>query len=110
MAEVCVNGHTRTEANTRWHKRGRGDQLKRVCLDCKSLRYQFIHPSAAEIQAQLTTDRHEDVEDLLRLGVDVEEVVQRSGYSTLKRLKTSLRRRERDDLLELVENQLSKMS
>lgn len=106
MLEVCINGHTRTEANTRWHKRGRGDQVKRVCLDCKSLRYEFIHPSAAQIQAQLTTERHEDVEDLLPLGATLGEVVARSGYSTLKRLKASLKRRERTDLLEQLAGKL----
>lgn len=96
--ELCINGHTRTEANTRWYKRGRGDQLKRVCLDCKKLR-NTGKPAAHELQIQRTTELHEDIEDLLKFGATFEEIIQRSGYSSWERMRKSLKSRDRDDLI-----------
>lgn len=103
MTEVCINGHTRTEQNTSFVKCGRGEKRKRVCLDCRSEARRNGKPAAHEIQAQRTTELHEDVEDLLKFGATLEEIIRRGGFSSLKRLKTSLRRRERFDLLEKVE-------
>ena len=101
MAELCFNGHTRTEKNTRWYKRGRGEQLKRVCLDCaKDKRKLTGKPDAVARQVQRTTELHEDLEDLIRFGATFHEIIQRSGYSSWDQMRKSLNKRGRTDLLE----------
>jgi len=104
VTEVCPSGHTRTPENTAWRKHGRGEKLRRVCKDCHRGWYTPTGiPAAHERQVQLTDDRHEDIEDLLRFGATLNEVVQRAGYSSLTRLKRSLKHRNRTDLLEQIE-------
>ena len=98
MTEVCINGHTRTEENTRWHKRGRGEQRKRVCLDCK--REKRVNPS--QHRQSSVADRHEDVADLLRFGATFNEIVERSGYTCWETLSRSLRAAGKLELLEAV--------
>lgn len=101
MPELCFNGHERTEKNTRWNKRGRGEQLKRICLDCRhDKRSRTGKPTAVELQVKRTTELHEDIEDMIRFGATFEEIVQRSGYSNWDKLRASLNRRGRTDLLE----------
>lgn len=102
MTEVCINGHTRTEENTRWHKRGRGEQRKRVCLDCKRENRTDLTGTqrADDRQAQRTTELHENIEDLLRFGATYEEIIARCGFATEKSMRESLRLRNRFDLLE----------
>lgn len=111
MTEVCINGHTRTEENTRWHKRGRGDQLKRVCLECKTAkRERNGKPAAHELTAQRTTELHEDIADLVRFGATFEEIISRGGFSSWKLLKESLRLRGQVELLEQVQAKQAIMS
>jgi len=101
LTELCFNGHVRTEENTRWNKRGRGEQLKRICLDCRREKANRNgKPDAAAQQVQRTTELHEDVEDMIKFGATFHEIVQRSGYSSWAQLRGSLRRRGRTDLLE----------
>lgn len=103
MTEVCINGHTRTEQNTSLVKCGRGDKRKRVCLDCRKLRNSG-KPAAHELQAQRTTELHEDIEDLLKFGASFQEIIQRSGYSSWERMRRSLKSRGRDDLIEKLKS------
>lgn len=100
MTEVCTNGHTRTEQNTSFVKCGRGDKRKRVCLDCRNEARRSGRPAAHELQAKRTTELHEDIEDLLKFGATYEEIIQRSGYSNWDRMRKSLKSRDRDDLIE----------
>lgn len=108
MPEVCINGHERTMENTSLVKRGRGEHRKRVCLDCRRESRRTGRPAAHELTAQRTTELHEDVEDLLQFGATLAELVERAGFSSLKRLKESLRRRDRDDLLAKIEERQDK--
>lgn len=102
MGEVCTNGHPRTLENTSLVKCGRGEKRKPVCLDCRRSR-NTGKPTAADLTAQRTTELHENIEDLLDLCPTLAELVERAGFSSLKRLKESLRRRGRDDLLRQIE-------
>lgn len=104
MTEVCVNGHTRTEQNTRYHKDNQRNRTKRVCLDCKTAkRERNGKPTAVQLKAQRTTELHEDIEDLLKFGATFEEILKRGGFTTWRRMKESLLRRGRNDLLEQLE-------
>lgn len=104
MAEVCINGHLRTPENTSHIKCGKGAKRKRVCLECKRKWYTPTgKPTIAELAARRTTELHENVEDLLDLCPTLAELVERAGFSSLKRMKESLRRRGRDDLLRQIE-------
>jgi hypothetical protein len=97
----CANGHERTEQNTSWVRDNARKRTRIRCLDCKRERYTPNgNPAAHELQAQRTTDKHEDIEDLLRFGATFEEILQRSGFSNWKRMKESLGRRGRTDLIE----------
>lgn len=109
MTEVCINGHTRTEENTRWHKRGRGEQRKRVCLDCRREKRTSptTGPTASEVAAQRTTELHEDIEDLLRFGATFTEIIARGGFSSWASLRASLKRRGRDDLLDAMQRKIA---
>jgi hypothetical protein len=55
------------------------------------------------MRKQRTTELHEDIEDLLKFGATFEEIVQRGGYATYKLMKASLRKRDRHDLIEKLE-------
>jgi hypothetical protein len=99
LLEVCPNGHIRTEENTRYHKYGNGDKVKRRCADCKK-RVPTGRPTVYERSAQRTTELHEDIEDLINYGATFEEIVQRSGYVSWERMRNSLTKRGRFDVLE----------
>jgi hypothetical protein len=68
-------------------------------MDCRK-RESNGKPSARELQAKRTTELHEDIEDMIRFGATFEEIVQRSGYASWERMRTSLRKRGREDILE----------
>jgi hypothetical protein len=103
VSEVCANNHVRTEQNTSLVKCGRGEKRKRVCLDCRNEARRSGKPAAHELQKQRTDNLHEDIEDLLRFGATFEEILNRGGFSTWKSMKSSLKRRERFDLIEKLE-------
>lgn len=111
MDEQCVNGHVRTEENTKWHKSGRGGTLKRVCSDCRKQRDKVkvttTQPAAHEIAKKRTTELHEDIEDLIRFGATFTEIIERGGFSTWASLRASLKRRGRDDLLEAMQKKIA---
>ena len=77
-----------------------------MCLDCRRENRTDLTGTqrANERQAQRTTELHENIEDLLRFGATYEEIVSRSGFATEKSMKESLRRRNRNDLLEQLQD------
>lgn len=105
MAEVCRNGHVRTESNTSFVRDNARNRVRKRCLDCKRANKPEIYTGkgsgySAELRKQERADKHEDIEDLIRFGATFEEIVQRSRYANWLSLSRSLREAGRSDLLE----------
>lgn len=101
MTETCNRGHELTEDNIAWHKRGDRPGYRKRCLACKRESYNSNgQPTVYMKSGRLTTERHEDIEDLIRFGATFEEIVERGGFSSWDTLRRSLKRRGREDILE----------
>lgn len=105
MTEVCNRGHEQTDENISWHKRGDRPGYRKRCLPCKRESYNSNgQPTVYMKSGQLTTEHHEDIEDLLRFGATYKEILDRGPFASWDTMRRSLKRRGREDLIEkLVE-------
>jgi hypothetical protein len=103
VTEVCKNGHVRTEANTSWVKESGRAKPRIRCLDCRREAY-AAKPRVDP--AQRLRERIEDIEDLLRFGATLNEIVERSAYKNWESMREALVKAGRDDLLELLKAKL----
>lgn len=100
--EVCNRGHELTDDNVALHKRGDRPGYRKRCLACKRDSYNSNGQPTVYIKGgRLTTDLHEDIEDLLRFGATYNEILERAGFSgRWDTMYRSLKRRGRWDLIE----------
>lgn len=109
VAELCNRGHELTEDNVALHKRGDRPGYRKRCLACKRESYNSNgQPTVYMKASRLTTERHEDVEDLIKFGATYEDILQRAGFASWDTLYRSLKRRDRWDLIEKLREKKSR--
>lgn len=102
MYKLCKHGHVQSPENQyRVNDKQRGIRYR--CKPCAlAARKVKGTPHLIEVQVETHLNRVEDIEFLLAHGVNGVELVERTGYSTKKRLKEALQTAGRNDLLRRV--------
>lgn len=99
VARTCKRGHVLDEKNTLLvNDSQRG--IRKRCKECLNAPRRTGRPTVYMKSGQLTTEHHEDIEDLLSFGATFKEIIERGPFSSWDAMHRSLKRRERFDLIE----------
>ena len=105
---VCKNGHVRTEQNTSFVKDSSRNRVRIRCLACKRANKPEVYTGkgskhSGDLKYDAMLDRHDDIEDLIEFGVAFKEIVERSSYANWFQMRRSLKKGDRQDLIDKLE-------